>query len=219
MRTLAIGDIHGCLKALETLVEFVSVKKEDTLVTLGDYIDRGPDSKGVIDLLTKLKETHKVVTLKGNHELMMENARHSQQERYFWLVNGGDATLDSFNTTHLDSIGDDYWEFIADCQLYHETRNHILVHAGLEPDLPLSEQPEDSLLWKRIHDTRPHVSGKTLICGHTPQRSGVPLVLAHAICIDTFPLVNGWLTCMDVDNGTCWQATQKGETRMWNLSS
>ncbi len=174
MRTLVIGDIHGCLKALETLVEYVSPKEQDTLVTVGDYIDRGPDSKGVIDFLTKYREEHNLITLKGNHEQMMENARYSEQERYFWLVNGGEATLDSFRAANLDYIDDPYWEFMADCPLYHETENHIIAHAGLEPDLPLDEQPEEALLWKRIFETRPHVSGKTLVCGHTSQRSGEP---------------------------------------------
>ena len=104
MRTLVIGDIHGSLKALETLVEFVAPDETDTLVTLGDYIDRGPDSKGVIDFLTNYNDPATLITLKGNHEQMMENARDSQQERYFWLVNGGEATLDSFHAATSTSL-------------------------------------------------------------------------------------------------------------------
>ena len=219
MRTLVIGDIHGCLKALEVLVDFVSPKENDTLVTLGDYIDRGPDSKKVIDFLIGYDKSNKLITLKGNHEQMMENARQSIQESQFWLVNGGDATMDSFNAFSLEDIDDHYWRFMADCPLYHESENHIMAHAGLEPDLPLDEQPTEVLLWKRIFDTEPHISGKTLICGHTSQRSGDPLVLDHAICIDTFAMGDGWLTCLDVDSGTFWQANQCGETRQRSLDS
>lgn len=217
MRTLVIGDIHGCLRALETLVEYVAPGGGDTIVTLGDYIDRGPDSKGVIDFLTSFSGAADIVTLKGNHELMMENARYSAQELYFWLVNGGEATLDSFRAASLDYIDDGYWEFIAQCRLYHETEHHIMAHAGLEPGLPPGEQPEDALLWKRIGETEPHVSGKTLVCGHTSQRSGDPLVLGHAVCIDTYACGGGWLTCLDVGSSTFWQANQLGETRTGNL--
>lgn len=216
MRTLVIGDIHGCLNALETLINYVDPTPDDTLITLGDYIDRGPDSKGVIDFLTNY--SGKLITLKGNHEQMMEDAQHSAQEAYFWTINGGDATMDSFNIDSLEEIEPSYWEFIANCPLYHETKNHIMVHAGLDPDLPLEEQPEDPMLWKRIFDTEPHISGKTLVCGHTPQRSGKPLVLEHAICIDTYPIDTGWLTCLDIDSGKFWQANQRGETRQHSLA-
>ncbi|MBT7959369.1 MAG: serine/threonine protein phosphatase [Akkermansiaceae bacterium] len=217
MRTLVIGDIHGCLSALKALIKFVSPNEDDTIVTVGDYIDRGPDSKGVIDFLTKYRKSNNLITLKGNHEQMMENALDSEQEHYFWLVNGGDATLDSFRPKGLSSIDDAYWDFMADCPLYHETENHIIAHAGLDPELPLNEQPEEALLWKRIFDTRPHVSGKTLICGHTSQRNGDPLVLEHAVCIDTYPTGSGWLTCLDIDTGTYWQANRQGETRQAEL--
>lgn len=216
MPTFVIGDIHGCLKSLEALVEFVAPKKTDTLVTLGDYIDRGPSSKSVIDFLSECRNPFNLVTLKGNHEQMMENARHSEQEQYFWLANGGETTLDSFCTTNLDEINNSYWRFMAQCKLYHETDQHIIVHAGLDPKLPLDKQPKEVLLWKRIFDTEQHVSGKKLICGHTSQRSGDPLILDHAVCIDTNACGSGWLTCMDIDNEKYWQANEQGETRMWS---
>ena len=218
MRTLIIGDTHGCLSALETLGKYVVYAPDDTIVTLGDYVDRGPDSKGVIDYLRKLRKTHKLVTLKGNHELMMENARQSVQERYFWLMNGGEATLHSFHAPNLDHIGKKYWDFITSCQRYYETDNHICVHGGLDPTTPLEDQTDEFLFWHRILDTKPHMSGKTLVCGHTPQKNGAPLVLDHAICIDTFSFGRrGWLTCLDLDSGTYWQANQAGHTRKNHL--
>lgn len=211
MRTLVIGDIHGCLTALETLVESIGLTADDTLVTLGDYIDRGPDSKGVIDYLLDLKAKFNVITLKGNHELMLEGARYDEDQLYLWLVNGGINAAQSFGIEYLDELPQKYWDFMAACELYYETENHIIAHAGLEPNTPLEEQKTDSLCWLRIHETEPHMSGKTLICGHTVQRDGKPLQLSHAICIDTHAFGGKWLTCLDVDTGEYWQANQKKE--------
>jgi serine/threonine protein phosphatase 1 len=218
MRTLVIGDIHGSLTALKALGEFVDFSPDDVIITLGDYIDRGPDSKGVIDYLIELKESHEVVTLMGNHEAMMEKARHTEQERYFWLLNGGEATLDSFRVANLDHIEPSYWSFINSCERFYETGNHIIAHGGLEPETDLEEQSDRDLFWRRISETESHKSGKTLVCGHTPQRNGMPLVLDHAICIDTFAFgPGGWLTCLDIETGEYWQANQKGETRKNSL--
>lgn len=213
MRTLVIGDIHGSLTALEALADLVDFAPDDVIVTLGDYVDRGPHSKEVIDFLIELKESYKVITLKGNHEVMMEKARDSEQERYFWYINGGEATLDSFQAANLNHIPAAYWDFINSCARYHETANHILAHAGLEPEVALEDQTDQYLFWQRIGNTKPHVSGKTLVCGHTPQKNGAPLVLDHAICIDTFAFGNGWLTCLDIETGDYWQANQQGKTR------
>ncbi|MGJ8676329.1 MAG: metallophosphoesterase family protein [Akkermansiaceae bacterium] len=218
MRTLAIGDIHGCLTAFKTLVDFVSPSADDTLVTLGDYIDRGPDSKGVIDYLIELREQYQVVTLKGNHELMIENALLDTEALYFWLINGGDTAAYSFDIDRLEDIPEKYWSFIRACELFYETDQHILVHAGLDPDIALDQQTTEDLCWRRILDTEPHYSGKTLVCGHTPQRNGIPLVLDHAICIDTHVFGDQWLTCLDIDNGQYWQANQSGETREGTLT-
>lgn len=217
MRTLIIGDIHGCLKSLETLVDFIDLSPDDTLVTLGDYIDRGPQSKGVIDYLIELRKTHQLVTLKGNHECMMEDARDHYDELMNWLLNGGIETLTSFGAVEFDQVPAPYWEFLASCTKYYETEQHIMVHAGLIPDIPLDEQPDSALYWLRFYDTEHHMSGKTIICGHTPQRNGKPTVEAHAICIDTWACNGGWLTCLDPDSGQYWQANQKGKTRKGKL--
>ncbi|MGB1937156.1 MAG: metallophosphoesterase family protein [Akkermansiaceae bacterium] len=221
MRTLAIGDIHGSCNALKTLSEYVGFESDDVIVTLGDYIDRGPDSKGVIDFLIELGKTHKLVTLKGNHEVMLENAPLSEQELYFWLYNGGDTAMASFGATDpfalKDQIPPVYWDFFKSCKSYHETNGHILVHAGLDPDVDPEDQDESFTLWQRIFDTQPHKSGKTIVCGHTPQHEGYPLVLDHAICIDTFACRGGWLTCLDIDSGQYWQASETGETRQGTI--
>jgi len=213
MRTLAIGDIHGCLKALETLADFVDFSPQDTTITLGDYIDRGPHSKGVIDYIIELRKTHQVITLKGNHEMMMEDAQTEYEDLMNWLLNGGIETLTSFGAVEFDQIPPLYWEFLKSCQSYHETDNHIFVHAGLTPELTLEEQSDHTMFWLRFHETEPHHSGKTVICGHTPQRPPHPTVEDHSICIDTGACNRGWLTCLDVDTGDYWQANQQGKTR------
>lgn len=218
MRTLVIGDIHGCLTALKTLVESLDLTPDDKLITLGDYIDRGPDSKGVIDYLLDLKTKHNVITLKGNHELMIAGARNDEEELHFWLMNGGITTAESFNADTLDDIPEKYWDFLDDCLLYYETADHIIAHAGLEPNTFLSEQTTDSLCWLRIDETEPHMSGKTLICGHTPQRNGKPLRLPHAICIDTHVFGDKWLTCLDIETSNYWQANEAGNTQKGCLS-
>ena len=97
MRTLAIGDMHGCLTALETLLDVVAPSEEDQLVTLGDYVDRGPDSRGVIERLLALDRECHLVPLRGNHELMMLDAKQLRGAM-FWRLAGGTNTLASYDT-------------------------------------------------------------------------------------------------------------------------
>ena len=212
-RTLVIGDIHGCLDALKTLEEFVGFCAADTIITLGDYIDRGPDSKGVIDWLIDRRGKYNLITLAGNHELMMEDAKHGLTPHYFWTVNGGDSTLVSFDCG-IEDVPDKYWDFIDCCDLFYETDTHIFVHAGLEPTTPPQEQEPDTLCWLRFGKLKPHSSNKVIVCGHTPQRTHVPTSLPHAICIDTHAFhPHGYLTCLDVSTGDYWQANNQGITR------
>jgi serine/threonine protein phosphatase 1 len=97
------------------------------------------------------------------------------------------------------------------------------VHANAHPDKALSDQSNLTLFWEKFEGspaaTRPHISGKTLICGHTAQMSGRPKNLGHAICIDTCPYADGWLTCLDVDTGHYWQANQEGASREGTLEA
>ena len=95
-RHLAIGDIHGCITALQTLVDFVEPRPSDTIITLGDYIDRGPDSRAVLDFIINLDEMHQLIPLRGNHEIMMLDAREKKSWLASWLSYGGEATLQSY---------------------------------------------------------------------------------------------------------------------------
>jgi serine/threonine protein phosphatase 1 len=220
-RVLAIGDIHGCSRALDVLLADVNPRGDDTIVTLGDYVDRGPDSKGVLDRLLDLHGTGRLVPLRGNHEQMLLSARRLGDDRYLWLDCGGRATLDSYGHNGrpgtLDDIPERHWAFLEACINWHECPTHFFVHAGAYPDMPLDEQPEYMLFWESFEDRGAHESGKVMVCGHTPQKGGVPLNLGHSVCLDTWAYGDGWLTCLDVTSGQLWQANQKGERRSAHL--
>lgn len=216
MRTLAIGDIHGCLTALKELAAYVDFQSDDTVITLGDYVDRGPDSKGVIDFLLHLRTRCRLIPLRGNHEIMMMAARQSRWGIGGWLSVGGDATIDSYGT-NFDDVPLTHWDFIFSTRNYYETETHFFVHANVDPKKPLSEQNEDVLFWQPFGYPEPHQSGKIMICGHTSQRTGRPRNLGHAICIDTHVYGKGWLTCLDVATGVYWQTDQRKERRSERL--
>jgi len=224
-RTLAIGDIHGCLTALDTLLGFVQPAPDDQLIFLGDYVDRGPDTKGVLDRLVELHRKGGVICLRGNHEVMMLAATLGRDAFRFWQTFGGIEALESYaspdGTGSLGDVPESHWRFIKyACVDWYETETHIFVHANVDPDTPLVEQSTDVLHWRAIAASRhrPHVSGKTMVCGHTMQRDGQPLRLDRAVCIDTGVYDFGWLTCLDVESGEYWQANELGQTRIGWLS-
>jgi predicted MPP superfamily phosphohydrolase len=217
MRTLAIGDIHGCRRALTTLLDMVKPKKDDQLIFLGDYVDRGPDSPGVINTLLRLQSRCKTVFLRGNHELMMLEARDSFLKSEIWQNCGGLETVTSYGaerrTDWPSLVPDAHWSFLEETVRALETRNQIFVHACLDPNLEVKEQPDWILFWEYFDKIRPHKSGKKIICGHTPQTKGSLGDVGYAICIDTGCVYGGWLTCLDADSGHYWQSNEKGEWR------
>jgi serine/threonine protein phosphatase 1 len=218
VRHLAIGDIHGCITALRTLADYVPFGPTDLLITLGDYVDRGPGSRGVLDWLLEVHRRGKLVPLRGNHEVMMLLARDDALARDAWLGCGGDATLASYaeagDPGRLDDVPDRHWDFLErETRAWYETKGHFFVHANASSGLPFEDQPDYMLYWEAFDDPMPHESGKVMVCGHTPQRSGRPRSIGHAICIDTRAYRAGWLTCLNVDSGGYWQANEAGETR------
>lgn len=218
MRTLAIGDIHGCWRALAALETFAGITVADRVVTLGDYVDRGPDSRRVIEWLIEHDAIGHLVALRGNHEVMMLAARESSGDRREWLLCGGDAALASYGIRDLHEIPRAHWTFLATRLRSHFVgERHFFVHANASADVPFDEQPDQMLYWEFFRDPPPHESGLTMVCGHTPQEAGLPLDIGHAVCIDTGACERGWLTCLDVDSGTCWQANEAGETRRFWL--
>jgi len=218
MRYLAIGDIHGCMTALSTLADYVPFTSTDMLVTLGDYVDRGTHSRAVMDWVVARMELGLLTPLRGNHEIMMCDARTSPQHFIAWVGYGGDATLKSYGSKiHKDAlkvVPERHWQFMErDCQSHFETNTHIFVHAGVHPKKQLDQQPDTMLYWEKFNNPAPHRSGKIVVCGHTPQRNERPLNIGHTICIDTGATYGGWLTCLDAASGKYWQANEQGETR------
>ncbi|MBN1664269.1 MAG: serine/threonine protein phosphatase [Deltaproteobacteria bacterium] len=201
-KIFAVGDIHGCLEKLADLMVKINIDPiHDTLVFIGDYIDRGRDSKGVVDYIIDLKKTVKtVVCLEGNHELMFLNYYDYGIDKTLFLDNGGRETLFSYGDTgfwHKKklSIPDSHREFFHDLQPYYETDAYIFVHAGLRPGIPLKDQVMDDMLWiRRDFIDSGYDFGKKVVFGHTPMTE--PLIDETKIGIDTGAVYGGKLTCI-----------------------
>ena len=201
-KIFAIGDIHGCDDQLRALMEIIPVDfSRDVLVFIGDYIDRGPNSIAVVDYLVDLqKRVPGVVFLKGNHEDMLEKYLDGT-DRFTYLLNGGQKTLDSYlrQPVHSDlyPIPPDHLRFFKSLRLYYETDAYIFVHAGLRPRVPLEAQETEDLLWIRdkfIYSK--YDFGKRVIFGHTPLSK--PLVEPNKIGIDTGAVYGNNLTCVQL---------------------
>lgn len=218
MNSLAIGDIHGCSKALDALLQATESQQYDHFITLGDYVNKGPDTKGALDRLISLYNQGLLTPLRGNHELKMLVAKDLQTQTFQEEVLIDQQTMNSYGMDEqegrLDSIPDQHWSFIeSSCVDYWEGEDVFCVHATVNPLIPLAAQLSQKLFWEKFDYPAPHISGKTMICGHTSQSSGLPLSIGHAICIDTRACGGRWLTGMDIQTGQFWQANQQGETR------
>jgi serine/threonine protein phosphatase 1 len=213
-RTIAIGDIHGCAAALETLIGEIQPTADDLVIPLGDYVDRGPDTRRALDLLIELDDRCQLVPLLGNHEIMMLQAIADLGALQFWLECGGMATVESYGGA-LEHIPQEHLAFLHRCCRFVETDRFVFVHANYDANLPLEAQPDFLLFWQHVVHTLPgqHRSGKTAIVGHTPQTNGEILDVGYLICIDTYCVGDGWLTALDVESGTIWQADKHGELR------
>jgi serine/threonine protein phosphatase 1 len=215
-RTLAIGDIHGCSTALDALLTVVAPAADDIVITLGDYVDRGPDSRGVLERLLSVERRARLIPLIGNHDEMMLEARGGRS--LDWQEGYGVATIASYGGS-LDQIPPTHWAFLERCRDWYETPTHIFVHASVDPHVAMQQQLAYVLHWQSLRaDALPHCSGKTLICGHASQKDGRPLNLTHAVCIDTYAYGGGWLTCLDPVSELVWMANQRGETRSGRLT-
>jgi serine/threonine protein phosphatase 1 len=210
-RLIAIGDIHGHKLALESLLNLVSPQKEDMIVPLGDYINRGPDSRGVLDSLLGLQEQCHLIPILGNHEEMMLDSRDDRHAEQRWRFQGGEATLKSYgDNAEVGQIPQCHWDFLSQCRSYYETEKFIFTHANYCWYSALNDQPSLLLRWLSLEESapRPHVSGKTVILGHTP---GSIRDEGFYRCIDTGCGFGGLLTAMDVDSKRVWQVTETGE--------
>jgi serine/threonine protein phosphatase 1 len=210
-----IPDIHGCYLSLRTLVESQIVpSKDDRIFFLGDFVDRGPDSKGVLDYVIGLQEQgYNILALKGNHEdffvkawdeekdlksfLVFKQANKSKNQ---WLKHGGIEAMQSFGTDNLLSVPGHYIEWMRNLPLYHELDKFVLVHAGLnfEAENPYSDT--HSMLWMREFKVRPHkIAFRRVIHGHVP------------VSLDFIDLTikSGSYPFIDLDNG-CYMSNRSG---------
>lgn len=209
LRVYAIGDVHGCAERLAALHARVQADllgwpaERAVLVHLGDYVDRGPDSAGVVDLLwAPAVPGVEVVNLLGNHEQMMLDALHpraSGEQVQFWLENGGSEALESYGADPRDpatwlAVPDEHLATLASCRVSWRAGGYFFAHAGVRPDVPLDRQDPDDLAWIREPFLSwPHGLEAVVVHGHTP--TAAPEVLAHRIGLDTGAVYGGPLTC------------------------
>ena len=211
-RVYAIGDVHGCLDRLRAIHDLIAEDlaarpvDEAVLVHVGDYVDRGPDSAGVVALLAAGAPVPNVLTvnLMGNHEHMMlaALATGETETTELWLANGGADTLQSWGVPR--SAQPREWPtylpmphlmFLRDLALRHEVGGYLFVHAGIRPGIPLDRQSRHDLMWIR----EPFLSwselfGPVVVHGHTPRQE--PVVRPNRIGIDTGAVMGGVLTCV-----------------------
>ncbi|QDV64241.1 metallophosphoesterase family protein [Crateriforma conspicua] len=213
MRRLVIGDIHGCGKALRTLIESIDPTSDDEIVFLGDYVDRGPNSRDVVDQILELQNRCRVVTLRGNHEIMMLGVLCGGCDPAVWLASGGKSTLASYGGS-LSRVPSAHVQFFQQLRPFYETADRIFVHAGYEHDVSPAMTDDAVMYWNHLTNVPPpHHSGKRVYVGHTPQPHGNVLDLGHIICLDTYCFGGGYLTAMDVDTSEIIQADRHGHLR------
>ncbi len=201
--TYVIGDVHGCLDALEKLLSKLPIGSEDKLIFLGDYLDRGPDSKGVIDFLINLSKFYDCVFLRGNHEQMMLECLDNGRDCYLWEFNGAGATIRSYGG--IKNIPQEHLSFLRSTKFYEIIGGFIFVHAGLRPGVPIENQEPFDLVWIRdefIYSSDP-VPGYKVIFGHTPFSD--VLILPDKIGIDTGCVYGGKLSCIRVEDQKIFQ--------------
>ncbi|MEM9828437.1 MAG: metallophosphoesterase family protein [Planctomycetota bacterium] len=213
-----IGDVHGCSKALRGLIEEIAPAPSDEVIFLGDYIDRGPDSRDCIDQLIALRERTQVRLLRGNHELMLSAVLFGGLDDKVWLENGGRATVTSYGGS-LDRIPDSHRQFFATLLPHYETECEIFVHANYEADVDMNLLVDSVRYWKHLAfpTPLPHQSGKRVFVGHTPQPNFQVLDLAHLICVDTCCFGGGYLSALHLHDGNVVQFDVHGHRRRGGL--
>ena len=203
--TYAIGDIHGSLDKLRSLLarcEEHAAGAPMKLVLLGDYIDRGPQACGVLDCLMALQRTRgdAVVPLMGNHEAMALSVIDGDAPAHFWLVQGGAETLASYGIDSVSKLPRAHVDWLRALRLSYDDGQRFFVHAGVHPGAPLDAQDDNDLLWIR----EPFLShgddyGRLIVHGHTPLTTGVPDLRGNRLNLDTAAVFGGPLTAAVFD--------------------
>ncbi|MBU2497722.1 MAG: metallophosphoesterase [Proteobacteria bacterium] len=205
-RTFIVGDVHGCLEMLKRLMDKIDWRPdEDRLIFLGDYIDRGDDSKGVIDYILEISSSSSLVEcLMGNHERILLDFLSGRDFATFFL-NGGAKTLDSYRLYQLVQkdplIPENHITFLRSLRLWIELEDYYVVHAGFRPGVELGRQSTEDLLW--IRDAfifSDYDFGRKVIFGHTPFSQ--PLIMENKIGLDTGAVYGNRLTCLELPSLT-----------------
>jgi len=211
-RTIAIGDIHGCDVALDILLEELAPRQDDTIIIVGDVIDRGPNTRGCIDRLLELRTRARVIHLMGNHEEMFLDAISGGEWADAWPQYGGREMVTSYGS-RVEDIPAEHIDFIKSGKDFYETSEIIFAHAAINPAWPMDQQTAHYLRWNRLSGSEaPHVSGKPIICGHTAQRDSRPLIFPGWVCLDTCAYsLRGSLSALVLEDQNIYQATQWGK--------
>jgi serine/threonine protein phosphatase 1 len=199
-RTYAIGDVHGCLDKLIGLMALCYAdadKRPAKFIFLGDYIDRGPDSQGVVEYLNALQKDrpHDIICLMGNHEDMLLAAVDAPDWEENWLRNGGVQTLQSYGVTTVAGIPQHHIDWMRNLPKFHDDGLRFFVHAGIHPGRPLDRQDEHDLFWIRepfLSSTKDY--GRLIVHGHTPLKTGRPDIHPNRLNLDTSAVYGGPLT-------------------------
>lgn len=213
MRKIAISDIHGCLKSFKALLYKIVYSKRDELYLLGDFIDRGPDSKGLIDYIWQLQyEGHFIHCLRGNHEQMLLDSFNDPSDLELWQIHGGLDTMKSFGTESLEEIDEEYLRWIDNLPYFAEVDEYILVHAGLDFDVPNPFDSIHSMIWIRNWYNKikkDWLGDRIIVHGHTPTNASAirenlskidersTMVIDGGCVYDRFDL--GYLFAFDLD--------------------
>lgn len=200
-KTFIIGDIHGCFDMLAKLIEKIKWEPEwHRLIFLGDYIDRGPDPKGVVDYIMELAESGTVDCIMGNHESLFLHYLTTGDPR-LCLANGGQTTLRGYDIEGYmpaePLIPPDHLEFYRSLKLYIELDDFLIVHAGLRPGVAFYNQNPEDMLWIRESFIYSEYDfGKTIVFGHTPFHE--PYITEYKIGLDTGAVYGNKLTCLEL---------------------
>ncbi len=220
-RLFVIGDVHGCLDDLKIMVDYIYKKalfnENDALIFIGDYVDRGPDSKGVIEYLISLKkESQQVYFLKGNHEdMLLSFMGFEGSGGHFYMSNGGAETLESYGlsrTARFDEVvaamPASHLEFLQSLDRMIAVGDLLFVHAGLSPLRSIEYQMDEDIFWIRdefIHNI--HYFPYTVVFGHTPYQD-VLFDLPYKIGIDTGLVYGNMLSCLVFGESSVLQLTR-----------
>jgi len=198
--TYAIGDIHGSLPKLRRLIaqcEQHADGRPMTLVLLGDYIDRGPQSAGVVQYVIDLQSRRagRVIALKGNHEAMVLEVVDGTTPEELWLWQGGAETLMSYRVAAAGQLPRRDLDWMRSLPLSYDDGRRFFVHAGIDPEKPFDAQDANDLVWIRepfLSDDRDY--GRLIVHGHTPLTTGAPDLRSNRLNIDTGAVFGGPLT-------------------------